>query len=69
MKTATILKELREFLSPVQVGKLEILTSSTKGSIIITLAISDIVKGYNSTRENEEKVCKLLEALCKNHFK
>lgn len=68
MKTAVILAELKTMIDPIQLGTLNILTS-TKGSIVMCLCIARIIESYKSTQENEQRVSFLLSALCKNHFK
>lgn len=68
MGNATILKKLSKYLALYDVERLK-LNLVLKGSIIMCLAITDIVKNYNSTQENENEVAHLLSNLCSNHFK
>lgn len=68
MSTKTILKRLAEHLEPVDVERLR-LNLALPGSIVMCLAVSDIVKNFNSTQEKEDEVARLLSALCSKHFK
>lgn len=67
MKTKQLLKELEAYLLKVQVVELSLAMAIT-GSIGFCLTVAEIVKTYNSTQENEDKVCDLLAALAKKHF-
>lgn len=68
MTRRQVLKELQHFIPEVQVIELSLYRDSNK-SIGICMTISEIIKSYNSTQENEDKVSALLAQLCKLHFK
>ena len=67
MRSATILKRLSNYLTIYDIERLK-LNLVLKDTILICYTIVDICKNYNSTQENEDKVCALLSELCRNHF-
>lgn len=63
-----ILKELKIYLTPYYVtllGNIMII----KKSIMICNVVTEIIKEYNGTPADEEKVCELISKLLKLHFK
>ena len=40
-----------------------------RGSIQICMTVNQIIMDYEDTPEREEEVTRLLELLCKNHFR
>ena len=67
MTEKQILNELNGFLSPYLLRNLEsvlAIDSFIQYCLVVTL----IVKQYNSTEENEDRVCFLLEELAKKQF-
>lgn len=70
MRTDAIFKELETLgVSEITIGVLSILHRGDKGGILLCKRIGEIITDYNSTQENENRVCELLEALCRKHFK
>jgi len=67
MKSATVFKKLKKYLTPLQSGRLELVHSLAPDCVII-LTMADVMKEYNSTDDEEREVCRLFEQLAKNHF-
>jgi hypothetical protein len=67
MKKSQILKKLGEFLDPIEIGFLQIITNGNPGGIEICFAICRILNVVPSHHEKE--VSGLLKQLLKIHFK
>ena len=68
MTKKKILKELRGYLSRLQVGQIEMIVSIPRSPVFF-LIVADTMREYNSTQENEDKVCDLLCDLARLYFK
>lgn len=67
MKTETIINKLSELLRRHQIEVLQKICSKP-GDIELCLKITDIIRDYDSSKENKQRVSNLLALLCKNHF-
>lgn len=62
MTRVTIINKLRKYLSNLEICKLELVSNDK--NILLLFVVTDIIRNYESTKENEEEeVEKLLSKL------
>jgi hypothetical protein len=61
------LKLLGNFLPSVSVIELEMYRNSP-GQVGICITVARIIHEYNSSQDNEDRVCELLSIVLKSHF-
>ena len=68
MKKKKLLQVLKTYLSDYHYSLIR-LGLTIEGDITFCSSVTDIIKEYNSTEDNEAQVSAILSQLCKEHFK